>query len=150
MLIIKIFTVFCMGLAISVLYRIPRSLLPYASLNGVGAWLVVTATTSLGAKIVLATFLGSLAASLCSELLARRMKKPATIFLLPGFIPLVPGRQAYATMAHIVAGRYAAGVETGVQTLLIGGAIAFGIFASSTLYRLAGKGKILSQNGSQL
>jgi uncharacterized membrane protein YjjB (DUF3815 family) len=126
-----------MGLAIGVLYRIPRSLLPYASGNGVGAWLVVALTTALGAKIVLASFLGSLVAALSSELLARRMKKPATIFLLPGFIPLVPGREAYATMAHIVDGRYTQGVATGVQTMLIAGAIAFGIFASSTLYRLA-------------
>lgn len=133
----KVLTVFCMGLAIGVLYRIPRTVLPYASGNGVFAWLVVTGVSFLGAKLVLATFMGSLAAALSSELLARRLKKPATIFLLPGFIPLVPGRQAYATMANIVNGQYAQGVEIGVQTILIAGAIAFGIFTSTTMYRLA-------------
>ncbi|KYZ78276.1 hypothetical protein AXX12_01670 [Anaerosporomusa subterranea] len=137
MLIYKAVTVFCMGLAIGVLYRIPRAVLPYASGNGVFAWLVVTGLSALGAKLVLATFFGSLAAALSSELLARRLKKPATIFLLPGFIPLVPGREAYATMANIVNGHYTQGVAIGVQTVLIGGAIAFGIFASTTVYRLA-------------
>jgi uncharacterized membrane protein YjjB (DUF3815 family) len=126
-----------MGLAIGVLYRIPRTVLPYASGNGVFAWLVVTGLSALGAQLVIATFFGSLAAALSSELLARRLKKPATIFLLPGFIPLVPGREAYATMANIVNGHYTQGVAIGVQTVLIGGAIAFGIFASTTVYRLA-------------
>lgn len=137
MLIYKAVTVFCMGLAIGVLYRIPRAVLPYASGNGVFAWLVVATASALGAKLVLATFFGSLAAALSSELLARRLKKPATVFLLPGFIPLVPGREAYATMANIVNGHYTQGVAIGVQTILIGGAIAFGIFASTTVYRLA-------------
>ncbi|MDF2502046.1 MAG: Threonine/Serine exporter, ThrE [Anaerosporomusa subterranea] len=137
MLIYKAVTVFCMGLAIGVLYRIPRAVLPYASGNGVFAWLVVSGLSALGAKLVLATFFGSLAAALSSELLARHLKKPATIFLLPGFIPLVPGREAYATMANIVNGHYTQGVAIGVQTVLIGGAIAFGIFASTTVYRLA-------------
>jgi uncharacterized membrane protein YjjB (DUF3815 family) len=137
MFIYKVVTVFCMGLAIGILYRIPRAVLPYASGNGVFAWLVMAAASALGAKLVLATFFGSLAAALSSELLARRLKKPATIFLLPGFIPLVPGREAYATMANIVNGHYTQGVAIGVQTILIGGAIAFGIFASTTVYRLA-------------
>ena len=137
MLYFKIVTVFCMGLAIGVMYRIPRKLLLYASCNGVLAWLIVHFTSALGAKIVLSSFLGGLAAALSSEVLARRLRKPATIFLLPGFIPMVPGRQAYSTMAHIVEGRFIEGFETGVQTILIGGAIAIGIFASSTLFRLA-------------
>lgn len=136
-MVVKLLTVFAMGLAIGVLYRIPRGLLPYASGNGVLAWVVVFVTSALGAKIVAASFFGSFAAAISSELLARLLKKPATIFLLPGFIPLVPGREAYATMAHIVEGRYTQGVTAGVQTILIGGAIAFGIFASSTIYRLA-------------
>lgn len=136
MFLLKVLTVFAMGLAIGVLYRIPRNLLLYASGNGVLAWFIVTATSAVGAKIVLASFLGSFAAAISSELLARRLKKPATIFLLPGFIPLVPGREAYATMAYIVEGRYTQGVGAGVQTVLIGGAIAFGIFVSSTIYRL--------------
>ena len=137
MIAFKVLTVFCMGLAIGVLYRIPRSLLPYASGNGVVAWIVVSLTSTMGAKIVMASFLGSLVAALSSEMLARRLKKPATIFLLPGFIPLVPGREAYATMANIVNGHYTQGVTLGVQTILIAGAIAFGIFVSSTLSRLA-------------
>lgn len=137
LLVYKIIAVFFMGLAIGVLYRIPRTVMIYASGNGVFAWLVVTVASFLGAKLVLAIFLGSLTAALSSEILARRLKKPATIFLLPGFIPLVPGRQAYATMANIVNGNYTEGVAIGVQTILIAGAIAFGIFTSTTMYRLA-------------
>lgn len=133
----KLVTVFCMGLATGMLYRIPRNLLLYGSANGVLAWLVMTLTLAAGAKLVLASFLGSLAAAVLAEVLARRLKKPATIFLLPGFIPLVPGRVAYTAMAHIVEGQYAQGAAAGVQAILIGGAIAFGIFVSSTAYKLS-------------
>ena len=126
-----------MGLAVGVLYRVPRSLLIYGSFTGLAAWTVFFGTTSLGAKVVAASFLGSLTAGCLAEMLARIVKKPATIFIIPGFIPLVPGRDAYTTMLYLVEGRYSEGVAIGVTTVLIGGAIAFGIFLSTTMFRLA-------------
>lgn len=136
MLVIKVIAVFAMGMAIGVLYRIPRSLLVYASGTGVVGWLVMYCVAANGVSTIMANFLGSMVVGLLSELLARFLKKPATIFTIPGFIPLVPGREAYTTMRFMVEGQYNEGVAMGMLTLLTGGAIAFGIFVSSTLYRL--------------
>jgi uncharacterized membrane protein YjjB (DUF3815 family) len=89
-----------------------------------------------GGNTIFANFFGSLAAGLLAESLARVLRKPATIFVIPGFIPLVPGRDAYNTMLAMVEGRYVEGMALAVQTFLTGGAIAFGIFTSTTMYRL--------------
>ncbi|MGI6091965.1 MAG: threonine/serine exporter [Veillonellaceae bacterium] len=136
MLGLKIAAVFFMSAAIGVLYRVPRRLLFYDGMVGVLSWLVVYTTLQSGGNIILADFLGSIAIGIIAELLARLLRKPATIFIIPGFIPLVPGGEAYTTIRFLVEGRYAEGVAMGMKTLMIGGAIAFGIFVSSTVYRL--------------
>jgi len=122
--------------SIGILYRIPRNLLVYASLVGVAAWLIMYYTMIVGASVVLADFLASIAVGVMAEFLARSLRKPATIFIIPGFIPLVPGSDAYTTMLHMVKGQYLSGVSMGMQTILIAGAIAFGIFVSSAIFRL--------------
>lgn len=142
MLIYKVLAVAVMGIAIGVLYRVPRNLLVYGSLAGLVAWAVMYTTLLLGGKIVAASFFGSLAAGCLSEIMARIVKKPATIFIIPGFIPLVPGKEAYTTMLFLVEGRYGEGMAMGVMTLLIGGAIAFGIFLSTTIFRLIANYKV--------
>ncbi|MBC8015645.1 MAG: threonine/serine exporter family protein [Sporomusaceae bacterium] len=136
MLVLKIGAVFLMSASIGILYRIPRKLLVYASLVGVAAWLIMYYTMIAGATIVLADFLASVAIGVMAEILARVLKKPATIFIIPGFIPLVPGGDAYVSMLYMVKGQYVNGVAMGMQTILTGGAIAFGIFVSSTIVRL--------------
>lgn len=137
MIVAKILAVWIMGIAIGVLYRIPRRLVVPSSLVGVLAWLIYYGAITSGINAIFANFLASMAVGFTAELLARKLKKPATMFAVPGFIPLVPGREAYTTMLHMVRGEYLEGVAMGMQTMLIAGAIAFGIFISSTLFRLA-------------
>ncbi|MDR7866772.1 MAG: threonine/serine exporter family protein [Sporomusaceae bacterium] len=132
----KIAAVFVMGTAVGILYRIPRNLLLYGALNATLAWLVMVLLIASGTNAVAANFFGGIALGAAAEALARRLRQPATIFIIPGFFPLVPGREAYTTMRYVVEGRYGPATEMAVQTLLTAGAIAFGIFVSVTVYRL--------------
>jgi uncharacterized membrane protein YjjB (DUF3815 family) len=136
MLILKIMAVLLISVSVGILYRIPRKLLVYVSIVGLVAWLIMYNTMRLGGTEILADFLASIAVGGMAECLARVLKKPATIFIIPGFIPLVPGGDAYITMLYMVEGHYVDGVAKGMQTILTGGAIAFGIFVSSTIFRL--------------
>jgi uncharacterized membrane protein YjjB (DUF3815 family) len=136
MLVLKIMAVLLISVSVGILYRIPRKLLVYVSIVGIVAWLIMYNTMRLGGTEILADFLASIAVGVMAEILARILKKPATIFIIPGFIPLVPGGDAYITMLHMVEGHYVDGVAKGMQTILTGGAIAFGIFVSSTIFRL--------------
>lgn len=136
MLLVKIMAVFLISASIGILYRIPRNLLVVASFVGVVGWLIMYYTMMIGATVVLGDFLASVAIGIMAEILSRNLKKPATIFIIPGFIPLVPGGDAYTTMLYMVKGKYLEGVTMGMQTVLTGGAIAFGIFVSATVFRL--------------
>jgi uncharacterized membrane protein YjjB (DUF3815 family) len=136
MLGLKIAAVFIMGAAIGVLYRIPRSVLLYASFNGTVAWLVTYVLLQAGTNVVAASFVSALVIGALAEMLARALRKPATVFIIPGFIPLVPGREAFTTMQYLVEGRQLDALSMGAQTLFMAGAIAFGIFLSITVYRL--------------
>ena len=71
-----------------------------------------------------------------SESLARLKRVPVSIFLVPGFIPLVPGRYGYLTMRNFVEQDMISGLKMLSLTLFLAGAIAFGIFLSGTLYRI--------------
>ncbi|MDR3589726.1 MAG: threonine/serine exporter family protein [Negativicutes bacterium] len=136
MLGLKIAAVFIMGAAIGILYRIPRSVLLYASFNGTIAWLVIYFLMQAGTNVVAASFVSALIIGALAEMLARALRKPATVFIIPGFIPLVPGREAFTTMQLLVEGRQLDALSMGAQTLFTAGAIAFGIFVSITAYRL--------------
>ena len=71
--------------------------------------------------------------SLLSEMFARLYKAPATIFVIVGCFPLVPGSGIYYTMLYAVQGLSDMFIQSFLETLGIGFAIAFAILVSSTI-----------------
>ena len=52
------------------------------------------------------------------EIFARKFKMPATIFIFPSVIPMVPGFGLYQTMLALVQNNIPQALETGVNTIL--------------------------------
>jgi len=77
------------------------------------------------------TLFGALVVGLLGEWFSRRIKAPALIIILPGIIPLVPGRSLYATMLHFVQEDFWMATDQAVQTLFVAGGIALGILLAS-------------------
>ena len=75
----------------------------------------------------LSCLLASSFAVVYAELLARLLKTPATLFVVPAILPLVPGGALYYTMENVVHGRLDAARVYGQQTLIVALAIAAGI-----------------------
>ncbi|MBP2655855.1 MAG: Threonine/Serine exporter, ThrE [Firmicutes bacterium] len=144
----KIVAAFLLSGAIGILYRVPRSVVFYSSLNGTISWLILYSLIENGVNVITASFCGSLAVGIIAETLARLLRKPSTVFIIPGFIPLVPGREAYTTMRYMVEGWQLEALSMGVQTLLMAGAIAFGIIISISGYRLAASFKFRNETGN--
>ena len=71
--------------------------------------------------------IASLLATNYSQLMARVLKAPATVFIFPSIVPLVPGNGLYYTMRYIVAGEWDLAVSRAMETLKVAVAIAFGI-----------------------
>ena len=68
--------------------------------------------------------------------LARKLKQPATVFVIPGIILLVPGLGMYKTMLYLVQNDYANAISKGADVLFIGGAISMGVLIITALFRM--------------
>ena len=89
-----------------------------------GIYLAVDAWLQSG---FLACLLGAAFAVLYAELLARRLKTPAILFVIPAILPLVPGSFLYYAMSSAVRGQLELARSYGRQTALYALAIAAGI-----------------------
>ena len=105
------------------------------SLNGAVSWLVYLLTDFLPAEAA-RYFLATIAVSVLAEILARVLKAPATIFLVIGIIPLVPGGGLYYTMDYLISGDFARFTAKGLQTAAAAGAIAAGASMVTSLVRM--------------
>ncbi len=115
----------------------PRALLPGALLGGAGYVLYLFGMQlSLGA--VASSLLGAALVGVLGELAARRMKMPALALTTIGAIPLVPGYGLYQTMLYFVEGQNQLALATGVETLLVAGAIAVALGIAAAVSRSAG------------
>ena len=88
--------------------------------------------------VFLIVLIPSLFAAILSEILARKIKIPATIILVPAIIALVPGSSLYYTMEAMVSPQMATrpASEWGVICLLTLLGIAVGICTTTVLFHL--------------
>ena len=118
-----------------------------AAATGAVAWLVYLSLP--GLTDVNRYLLATIAAAALSEIFARLYKTPATVFLIIGIIPLVPGGGIYYTMEALINGDLPLFVRYGMETAASAGAIAVGCSLVSSVSRLiaavrrrsAGKGQ---------
>lgn len=68
-----------------------------------------------------------------AEIMARIKKSPATVFLVPSIIPLVPGGMMYYTMELCIAGKINEFTRLLLETLGVAGALAMGILIVSSI-----------------
>ena len=133
---LSLFTSFLATLGFGVLLRAPGRALPWAALAGAAAHGAYRGLAAAGLPEEAAIFLAALLASFLSELLARRMRMAATVFVTPSIIPLVPGLALYRAMAFLAQGESKAGLELGVVAMASFLMIALGVAMGSFLWRL--------------
>jgi uncharacterized membrane protein YjjB (DUF3815 family) len=81
-------------------------------------------------------FIGAITVGLVGELFANRFRSPATIFIIPGIIPLVPGYGIYYTMTSIITKDYSTAASKGFETLFVALSIATALIITATIGRL--------------
>ena len=96
-----------------------------------------------------ANLLGAAAITLLAPFFARIKKAPVTIFLIPGFLTLVPGAGLYRSVHYFFIGNRSMGAAYLVQTLQIAGVIALGIFMVDSLVEIIGKRKQKEEKNNQ-
>lgn len=136
---LQLIITFAATVAFGILFNVPKRALLIGGAIGVCTWAVLSISMMLGAAQVVSTGLASISAAVNAHFLARKLKLPVTTLSIPGILPLVPGSRAYFTMLAFVDGDYLQGLEYGVETMLIAGAIAGGLVVGLSIFTF-GKG----------
>jgi len=124
--------------AFAVLIRVPRRDLLLGALCGLVSGLVYSLAGSFGPHAILQVLVAAVAAGALSEILARLRRTPATVYLMPGLIPLVPGLLAYHAMYALLQGDYVTGAAVALETIYWAAAIGVGVALVLTLARSRG------------
>ena len=122
-------------LGFGVLFNIRGNKLILAGIAGSIGGVVYHMALSYGLSELSAMFLGSVALSLYSEILARVCKTPVTTFIICALIPLVPGGGMYRMMLQAIEGNVMQALTIGLDTLTIAGVLALGILVVSTIMK---------------
>ncbi len=125
--VIQLLAAFVGSFGFAMLFGLHRRYLLPASLGSVFVWGIFLAGQALLGTDFLPCLIASAFAVLYAELMARLLRTPATLFVIPAIFPLVPGSSLYYTMDCAVHGRLIQARAYGTQTLLYALAIAGGI-----------------------
>ena len=114
--------------AFSLLFGVPKKF--YLHCGGIGAagWLVYKLMLEkCGLSIAVSVFMATLVIVLLSRYAAVFEKCPATVFLITGIFPVVPGAQIYWATYYLVTNQLHAAFDSGFLALKIMIAIVLGI-----------------------
>ncbi len=124
----------CIGsVGFAVLFNIRGKKLLLSGLGGALGWAVYLCCLHTGQDVFFALFLATAAVVACSELLARLVKTPVILLMVPMLIPLIPGGDLYYMMSCLVQGQYARFGQYAQLVLTESGAIAIGIICVASL-----------------
>lgn len=124
---IQILTAFGGSLGFALLFGLRHRYVLPAAVGGMLSWSVYLLLSRFLPSAFLACLIASAVAVLYAELLARLLRTPATVFVIPAVIPLVPGSSLYYAMSCVVQKDFAAAREYGMTTLEFSLAIAAGM-----------------------
>ncbi len=124
-----------------ILFNIDRKKIFWCGLAGGIGWIGYSLTLNQTDNSIIASFVGALIVNCYSELMARIIHTPASMFYIPGIFPLVPGILAYSSITAFLEKDYSSALNNGILTIAIGIAISFGIMISSSLIKSLSKMK---------
>jgi uncharacterized membrane protein YjjB (DUF3815 family) len=119
---------FCASFGFGLLFNVPKETLFLGGISGALGQLGLLITAG---SPVFDVFLGGVLVAASGEVFAAWQKRPATVYIIVGIIPLVPGRLIYQTMLHFIHSELTQGMTAGIGTLLSAGAISAGIALAS-------------------
>lgn len=105
----------------------------WGGLLGAVGWGLYKIIFYYSSSLAISFIIGSFAVALLSEILASILRSPATVFLLPGLLPLVPGGGIFSMMRYAVMKQFDMALHTGYETTVEALSIALGIAVASSI-----------------
>lgn len=133
----------------AMIFQAPRhTILPACIASGI-SWVIYDICRDMYMNYMLSAFLAAVSVGTFGEFLSRRYHSPATLFILPGLIPLVPGAGMYYSMTHLIAQEYSKFIEIGAQTFFTAAALSIGVVVSSNFSRSLKRVKLRKKQNAQ-
>jgi uncharacterized membrane protein YjjB (DUF3815 family) len=129
---------FLTSAAIAVSFRGRLRAVPASGLGGLLGFAAYDVCVRLGGPAVLGAFVGALTVGLAGEYLARRLREPTLMFVVPALFPLVPGMFAYMGMLDLARNDLASAGHELTRTLFYAGSLAAGLSLPPALVRRRG------------
>ena len=123
------------SLGFALLFRIKGFRLLLCAAAGAVVWSVYLGVLSIGLNFLVANTIAAMIGTMISEIFARIFHSPATSFIAPTVIPLIPGGTLFDALQALIAGNMSQAGSLGVRTASIAAVIAAGIYASSVFFR---------------
>ena len=86
-----------------------------------------------------AAFVGSAASAFYGEMIARKVRAPATVFTVIAFVPLIPGASLYRAADALMNGHSEEGRRLAVYTLAFAACMSAGVVVTTLILRKIGK-----------
>ncbi|EKX81153.1 hypothetical protein CFSAN001628_002162 [Clostridium botulinum CFSAN001628] len=120
-------------LGFTLFFSVAKKHVPAATFGGLLSWTIYLVIYHITGSIFLGNMIASMIVCLWSELMARKLKAPTNIFMIPGIIPLLPGGTLYYTMEAMLQRNKKVFVQKGLETVMITVGIVAGIVAVSVI-----------------
>ncbi len=128
--------------AFALLFGVPRRYYFTCAWIGAVDWLVYKLLLPYFADASFPVFFATAVAILCSRFMAVRRRCPATVFMITGIFPLVPGAQIYWAAYYLVTNQFDQALASGFAAIKAIVAIVLGIIfvfeLPNRFFRLAG------------
>ena len=125
-------------LSFGLVLDLPGKYLGWSGVTGGVCWLVYLLVRAGSGSLILAVFLSSLSVALMGHLLARILRAPVSVFLIPGILPLVPGTSIYNCVYNIIRSSREQSTYYLIETMQIAGAIAMAVFLMDSVFKMSG------------
>lgn len=126
-MIVQFIVCFFATLSFAVLFSAPKRQLIFCGLTGAAGWFVYLLIMQSDLGFGVANLAVAFTLTLMSRIFAAIERNPVTVYLLAGIFPLVPGAGIYYTSYYFIMHEMEQFAAKGAETLIIAGAIAFGI-----------------------
>lgn len=123
-------------LAFAYYFNCPKKSLIYIAILGGFSWIIYAIMRDFELSYILSGVSSAFVIGISSEFLARKLKMPATIFLIPGLVPLVPGAGMYYIMYYLIEQNYVAFQDKAIETIFLGSSLAAGVVVSSSIIKI--------------
>ena len=146
--VIPIFMAFFASVGFAVMYQVRGYKILLCGLGGSLTWAVYLLVVNRTGDEIAGFFAATMLISLVSEVLARVVKTPVIMFLVPMLIPLIPGGNLYESTTYLIQNQMGLFGSSIALLLRKVGAIAFGIIFVASLVQiyLTGKRAVQTMN----